>query len=197
MITEEPIEMEPVNQLNPSAWVDEYGDYLYAYAQSRLRDASAAEEVVQETFLAALKHVDQYAGAGAERAWLLGILKRKIIDFIRARKRTVNVTSDESHDITETLFDRKGNWSKAVRDGGYQPLDSFERGEFWEILEKCLQTLPTRQADVFVLREMEEKTTEEISKELEITSSNLWVLLHRARLRLSTCMKSRWNQESV
>ena len=79
--------------LNPACWVDEYGDYLYRYAVSRLRGGDAAEEVVQETFVAALRHVDQYKAKGSERAWLLGILKRKIIDLIRDRNRTAAPSS--------------------------------------------------------------------------------------------------------
>lgn len=180
--------------LNPASWVDEYGDYLYRYALSRLRDGEAAEEVVQETFVAALRHVDQYKAKGAERAWLLGILKRKIIDLIRARNRTTSLAEEDSNDPSEALFDRNGSWQKEIRSAGYAPLDSLEREEFWQILRGCLETLPARQADVFVLREMDDQTTDEICKELEITPSNLWVILHRARLQLSTCMKSRWQQ---
>lgn len=85
-ITDESSEANSDNKtLNPAAWVDQYGDYLYRYAVSRLRDGEAAEEVVQETFVAALRHVEQYEAKGSERAWLLGILKRKIIDLYRFR----------------------------------------------------------------------------------------------------------------
>lgn len=193
---DELIEMENTKSLDPATWVDQHGDYLYRYALSRLRDGEASEEVVQESFVAALRHVDQYAGTGSERAWLLGILKRKIIDHIRVRNRTVNLTDDESPDLSEALFDKRGNWNVEVRSAGRQPLDALEREEFWRILRCCLDGLPNRQADVFVLREMDDLTTDEICKELEITASNLWVLLHRARLRLSMCMKTRWHQES-
>lgn len=181
--------------LNPAAWVDQYGDYLFRYALSRLRDADAAEEVVQETFVAALRHVNQYEAKGSERAWLLGILKRKIIDLIRARNRTTSLATEDSNDPSEALFDRQGNWRDRTRSAVNQPLDSLEREDFWHVLRGCLETLPARQADVFTLREMDDQTTEEICKELEITASNLWVLLYRARLQLSNCMKSRWQQD--
>jgi len=183
--------------LNPAAWVDEYGDYLYRYAVSRLRDGEAAEEVVQETLVAALRHVDQYEAKGSERAWLLGILKRKIIDLIRARRRTVSLAEEDASDLSEAVFDRNGSWRDQVRSAGYQPLDALEREEFWRILRGCLETLPGRQADVFTLREMDDQSTEQICKELEITASNLWVMLYRARLQLSHCMKSRWQQEQA
>jgi RNA polymerase sigma-70 factor (TIGR02943 family) len=182
--------------MQPSAWVDQYDDWLFRYALSRLRDGEASEEVVQQTFLAGLQHADQFAGMGSQRGWLLGILKRKIIDFIRQRNRTSSFAEDEGGDPSEAIFDRKGNWKPELRSAMRRPLDSLEREEFWRILNGCLQSLPTRQADVFVLREMDEVGTEKICKDLQITPSNLWVLLHRARLRLATCLKSRWQQES-
>jgi len=183
--------------LNPASWVDDYGDYLYRYAMSRLRDGEAAEEVVQEAFVAALRHVDQYQAKGSERAWLLGILKRKIIDLIRARSRTTSLTEEDSNDLSEALFDRNGSWKKEIRSARFAPLDSLEREDFWRILRTCLDGLPTRQADVFTLREMDDRSTEEICKELEISASNLWVMLYRGRLQLSHCMKSRWQQDQA
>jgi RNA polymerase sigma-70 factor (ECF subfamily) len=161
-----------------------------------LRGEEAAEEVVQQTFLAGLQHIQQFAGRGSERAWLLGILKRKIVDFIRQRNRTNSLSTDEGSDAAEAFFDGKGKWKPEVKSTLGCRLDSLERKEFWQILRMCLDGLPTRQADVFVLREMDDRTTEEICKDLQITASNLWVLLYRARLRLSNCMKSRWQQES-
>ena len=189
-------EVENSISLEPSAWVDRHGDYLFRYALSRLRDGEAGEEVVQQTFLAALQHTDQFAGKGSERGWLLGILKRKIVDFIRQRNRTSSLNDDDGGDLSEALFDRGGNWKPELRATLRQPLDSLEREEFWKILRGCLDALPSQQADVFVLRELDDHSTEEICKDLEITASNLWVLLYRARLRLSNCMKSRWQQDS-
>ncbi len=147
--------------------------------------------------MAALRHVGQFQERGAERAWLLGILKRKVIDFVRARNRTSQLATGDTNDLSEVLFDRKGNWRSAVRSASYQPLDALEREEFWRILRACLDTLPSRQADVFMLREMNDQTTQVICKEMKITASNLWVLLHRARLQLSNCMKSRWHQNAT
>ncbi len=178
--------------LNPSAWVDLYGDDLYRYAMSRLRDAEAAEEVVQETFVSGLRYVEQYSGKGSEGGWLMGILKRKIIDLVRSRTRATSLTNDDGSDPSEALFDQSGRWREDIRSAGYQPLDSLERVEFWKILRKCMDTLPARHAGVFTLREMEDESTEKICKELEITPSNLWVILYRARLQLANCMKTRW-----
>lgn len=181
--------------LDPELWIERYGDELYRYAVSRLRSSEAAEEVVQETLVAAWKHADQFSGKGSERGWLMGILRRKLIDFIRQRNRTTSLDDSQGGDPLDELFDQSGNWRPEWRATGVRPLDSLERVEFWRILESCLRGLPTRQADAFVLRELEEQSTDAICKALEVSSSNVWVLLHRARTRLSRCMNVRWYQQ--
>ena len=182
--------------LDPAQWVNRYGDYLFQYALKRLRSTESAEEAVQETFVAGLRYRDQYAQRGEERAWLLGILKRKIVDVVRARARqkTFDV-ADDDHDISNVLFDHRGRWKGDPRICGCAPHQRLESQEFWEAFRSCLEGLPPRQADVFSLRELDAKSSEEVCKDLEITPSNLWVLLHRARLRLAHCLKSRWHAE--
>ena len=187
----------PSTALDPTSWVDRFGDDLYRYALSRLRSSEAAEEIVQQTLVSAFEHLDQYAGKGSERGWLLGILKRKVIDFVRQRNRTMSLTDENGEDTLEAFFDAQGNWKPESKSALNHPLDSIERTEFWEILKACLRSLPNRQADAFVLREMEEQSTSDICKLLSISPSNLWVLLHRARLRLSQCLSTRWHQEDL
>lgn len=181
--------------LEPAQWIDAYGDYLYRYAFSRLRDANTAEESVQETFLAGLRHFKQYAGKGSQRAWLLGILKRKIVDCVRARSRIDHANSDDDGGATleNLLFDESGSWRNGVRAWATEPDSRMQGEELWAIVKECLSHVPTNQADVFVLSVMEEMSTEEICTELNITQSNLWVRLHRARLQLATCVGSKWN----
>ena len=100
-----------MTQLNPEIWVEEYGDYLFRYAYSRLRETNAAEEAVQETFLAGVRYAEQFAGRGSERGWLVGILKRKIIDYIRARSKHAGVgNAQDEWDPSAQLFDATGNW---------------------------------------------------------------------------------------
>ena len=182
---------EPGGVVDPAEWVDRHGDTLYRFALSRLRDAEAAEEVVQETFLAALRARDQYSGKGSEGAWLLGICKRKVVDHFRRRSRPdAAAGGDLGPDLSEAMFDAKGNWRSDPRILKGRPEDALERGEFWQAFRGCLQRLSQRQADAFTLRELEDLTSDEICKELAISASNLWVLLHRARLGLTGCMKS-------
>lgn len=192
---------DPSPSADASVWVDEYGDSLYRYALSRLRDSEASEEVVQQTFLAGLEHQDQFSGAGSQQGWLMGILKRKIIDFVRQRNRSAQTEAQtdalDTRDPLDSFFDRSGKWKQNVRETLLEPLDSVDRQEFWPVFQACLKSLPERQSSVFMLREMEDLETGEICKELAISASNLWVLLHRARLRLAYCIKLRWLQEKA
>lgn len=181
-----------VRFVNPDAWVDEYGDYLYRYAFSRLRNTNAAEEVVQETFLAGIRFQEKFTGAGAEQAWLLGILKRKIVDHVRKRNRYDREGSlDDSGDPSTKMFNQHGNW----RAGSFaaMPDDEVASKEIWGVVRGCLEHLPSGQADVFVLSVMDEMESDQICEQLGITPSNLWVRLHRARLALAKCVGAKWH----
>jgi RNA polymerase sigma-70 factor (TIGR02943 family) len=185
-------------KLEPSQWLDRYGDGLFRYALSRLRNREAAEEVVQETFVSALKARDQYSGRGSENGWLVGILKRKIIDYVRRRNRLLSGTDDDSQaDLSETLFDQTGRWREDPRLFGRDPAAGMESKEFRAALNDCLTGLSEKQRNVFTLREIEDISSDLICKELDITPSNLWVLLHRARLRLASCLRSKWQSEET
>ena len=180
----------------PEQWVDQYGDYLYRYAYSRLRDANASEEVLQETFLAGIRYSHQYAGKGSQRGWLLGILKRKIIDYVRMRAKHAQSRSYEDEtDPSLQLFDAQGNWKKGAFRWPPQPDEQIQEVEFRQIVESCLDELPETQRAVFQKSVMDEKDSEEICKELNITPSNLWVRMHRARLGLAKCVETKWLNE--
>jgi RNA polymerase sigma-70 factor (ECF subfamily) len=156
---------------------------LYRHALFRLRDAAAAEDVVQETLLAALKSHNRFVGRSNERTWLVGILKHKIIDHFRNSQREAQF---ECGDNDDEFFDQKGAWRTTSRPMAWNvnPESALELKDFQRRVESCLNQLPERLAQVFVLREIDELTTEEICSLLNITPTNLWVMLHRARLRL-------------
>ena len=181
-------------KVEATKWVDFYGDALFAFALSRLRDRNLAEEAVQETFVSALKSVDQYRQTGSEGAWLMGILKRKVIDQFRAQSK--QPTTLENDPILESLFDKRGNWSKSAKANGAMRLDAIEREEFRVVFQECLKKLPPTQASTFWLREVQQDNAEEVCKVLGISTSNLWVLMHRARLALAECMKTRMAMEN-
>jgi RNA polymerase sigma-70 factor (TIGR02943 family) len=180
--------------VDATKWVDSYGDALFAYAVSRLRDRTLAEEAVQETFLSALKSIDQYRRTGSEGAWLMGILKRKVIDQARAQAK--QPAALENDPAVSALFDKRGNWSKSAKANSAMRLDSIERDEFKVVFQNCLEKLPSTQASTFWLREVQQESAEEVCKALDISTSNLWVLMHRARLALAECMKTRLAMEN-
>lgn len=178
----------------PRTWVEQYGDALYRYALLRLQDPALAEDLVQETFLAALKARERFAGRSSEKTWLIGILKHKMADHLRRQRRT-RETGDieaESDRLQAELFDRKGHW--AIAPGAWDnPDGSLESARFWEAFRACISALPSHLADLFILREINELPGDEICKVLEIsTTNNMWVMLSRTRMRLRQCLEERW-----
>jgi len=178
---------------DPSTWVAQHGDALFRYALMKMRDESQAEDMVQETFLAALKAREKFSGNSSEKTWLIGILKHKIIDHFRKHKR--EQSSDDIESLTEQLdqqFDHTGHWSIPMR-SWQEPEQAHEDKEFWKVFAACIAYLPDHLADLFILREVKGLSSEEICKLLEIsTTNNMWVMLSRARMRLRGCLDARW-----
>ena len=165
---------------------------LLRYARSQLRNDAWAEDAVSETLLAALEKPQSFAGQSQLKTWLVGILKHKVIDQLRRHSRECTIfTGDDDTDIDEMLFAADGHWHEAPQDWG-NPEQSLGQRQFFEVLEQCMEKLPATQGRVFMMREWLELGTEEICKELSITSTNLWVMLHRARLRLRGCLQQGW-----
>ncbi len=159
---------------------------------ARLRDRQLAEEVVQETFLAALQARDRFTGASSERTWLVAILKNKVVDLFRraARERPVQeIAADD--EVTDALFEhgyRRTSPRVWPRDADTTVADR----EFREALARCLARLPDRMALAFRLREADGIGTDEICKILGVSTTNLATLLYRARARLRTCLDETW-----
>ncbi len=178
---------------SPEAWVDAHGDVLYRFALSRLQSPASAEDVVQETFLAAMKSRERFAGGSSERTWLIGILKHKIIDFIRKESRERPCEDlDTFETAEEQFFDKKGRWRVGPADWQVNPRKALEQQEFMEVLKECLVNLSDRLSRIFTLREMDDMKSEEICKLLDISATNCGVLLYRARMKLRTCLQLNW-----
>jgi RNA polymerase sigma-70 factor (ECF subfamily) len=175
------------------AWVDEHADYLFRYARPRLRDRHITEEVLQETFLAALKSVGKFCGDSSPRTWLVGLLRRKIADHYRKRYREGEGESIDTTDPTiDAWFDKKGSWIVQPKRCELDPAELHERTDFWTVLQSCLQALPDRLATAFTLRVVDNREPDDVCKVLSITPTNLWVALHRARARLRACLEANW-----
>ena len=182
---------------NGDADLEQFRGYLMRYALLQLRDESAAEDAVQETLLAAVKGRAGFSGKSSVRTWLTGILKHKIIDQLRRTAREQPLAGNDAEDdrseaeLVDALFVENGHWSEPPASWG-SPERSFENRQFWEAFEICARLMPVKTARVFVMREVMELTTEEICKELGITATHCWVMLHRARLSLRECLDVKW-----
>lgn len=185
---------------NPDEWVERYGDTLFRFALLRVRDPDVAQDLVQETLVAALGSRHRFAGRSAERSWLVGILKHKIFDHFRQRGK--EALADDSRVIEEAgedeaTFDQDGHWKSHLLGPGRWPGDPsllIEQKEFWRVLKQALSELPPRMATAFVLREVDGLETKEICDMLHVSPANLWVILHRARKQLRNKLEDRLSE---
>ena len=172
-------------------WLDDHGDELFRFAMARVNRKDVAEELVQETFLAAVAKRDQFRGEAKVKTWLIGILRRKIVDYYRKRQRGVQYVP-EADDLA-AFFSPHGHIKNVSKWSG-DPSKQMENREFWETFQQCMKKLRTPWAEVFTLRVMDGMTTSDICESLEISESNLSVRLHRARLALRDCLERNWFQ---
>jgi len=185
-------------RLDPARWVEEYGDVLFGFAAARVRDRAAAQDLVQETFLAALKASESFAGRSTERSWLFGILRNKLADYYRLQYREVPIADLEAFLPEEqAAFGTSGlgkdGWVMKLAPKAWETPDgTLVSKEFQDMLKSCLSRLPDKVARVFLLREIEGVPSEEICKDLGVSPNNLWVMLHRARMGLRRCLEAHW-----
>ncbi|HEX9512549.1 MAG TPA: sigma-70 family RNA polymerase sigma factor [Puia sp.] len=179
---------------NPQKWLELYGDMLYQYALPRVNDKVIAEDLVQDTFLAALKGLDGYKGEASEKNWLFTILKNKIIDHYRKKATGLSVVEMPDLQVFENVwFDEEGNWVENRKPKDWYASDNpTERKEIQKIINWCKDHLKALQQQVFTLKYMEDLDSDEICKVLNISSSNYWVLIHRARLQMRDCVEKQW-----
>jgi len=179
--------------LSPSEWISNYDDALYAYAKPRVNDAQLAEDLVQETFLSAWKARDGFKGEASEKSWLFTILKNKIIDHYRKKSKDI-IQTGTGQDATDYFFNDAEHWTEKDQplNWGLEGADRLQQKEFYQVLENCKKKLQQQQQAVFVMKYMEDMDADEICKALNITSSNYWVLIHRAKLGLRACLEKNW-----
>ncbi|WP_295636564.1 sigma-70 family RNA polymerase sigma factor [uncultured Methylibium sp.] len=166
---------------------------LLRYAQLQLRNPAWAEDAVSETMLAALEKPESFAGRAQPKTWLIGILKHKLVDQVRKHSREVQVSidDDDGQALEDGLFDEGGHFRETPAEWG-DPQAVVGQTQFIKVLDACVEKLPNQLGRVFLMREWLELDTDEICKELSVTPTNLWVMLHRARLRLRECLQINW-----
>ena len=180
--------------LSPSAeWVPKYGDYLYSFALYRIQDETIAQDLVQEALAAAIKSRDNFKGKSTEKTWLTSILKFKILDYLR-KKYKEPVMEDLAGDrrTPDDQFDVTGHWITGPARWKGSPERILEQKSFMDVVKKCLMTLPQKPATALSMKEIDGEPTEEICKVLNITTTNCWVILHRARALMRACIEKKW-----
>jgi RNA polymerase sigma-70 factor (TIGR02943 family) len=184
-----------MQELDPPRWIDRYSDLLFRFALLRINDREQARDLVQETFMAAWKGAGEFKGAASEKTWLLSILRNKVIDYYRREARS----PFEQRSEERLFFDEGDHWRPALfpRDWDVSYGHAVEKKEFYGILRECRDKLQRLQAAVFALKYLDDLDSEDICKELNITSSNYWVLLHRAKLHLRGCLEKNWFLEKL
>lgn len=182
----------PEVKLVPEKWVDRYGDYLFNFTLSRINDSTLAQDLVSETFLAGLKSAHRFQGKSTERTWLISILKRKIIDQYR-KQNSIKGKAEVRVSYLATS-DQEGDWLEERVGDLRNPTveDEIEQQELADALKSCIDALPERYSTIFVQKSIDHMETETICKEHDITASNLWVILHRARVQLMDCLNDKW-----
>lgn len=185
--------------INAGRWMKEYVDQLYRFAYSRTQNGALSEDLVQDTFFSALKSSDKFKGNSSERTWLYSILKNKIIDHYRKASTKKEQYQIDDPDYNEDIMFHttggmmtKGSWKQ----GGFLKSEDaashlVESKQFYGALENCLDALPHATQMAFRLKHLKDFNTDEVCKELDITASNYWVLLHRARLQLRNCLSNK------
>jgi RNA polymerase sigma-70 factor (TIGR02943 family) len=189
------------NMLEPKNWLKKYGDYLYNFAKIRVRNDEIAEDLVQDSFLSALKAQASYKGEAHEKTWLTAILKNKIIDHYR--KNSLAIANDTYLHKTEDSFEgsffinqgeAKG-WMKPeayIKDWAPQPDQMLENKDLQNSITLCLEKLPSKLAPVFISKYVDHTEPEDICKAFGISSSNYWVILHRAKILLRACLEQQF-----
>lgn len=178
------------NTIDPSKWVDKYSDYLFNYTIARVNDREIANDLVSETFLAGLKSMKNFKGEASERTWLVSILKRKIVDYYR------RINSSKGKAEVKINYDQngEGDWlEQQIADLSDRTAeDHLENQELGLAILDCLEELNERQGAIFKRKTIEGADTETICNEFNISPSNLWVIIHRARTILARCLQKNW-----
>jgi RNA polymerase sigma-70 factor (ECF subfamily) len=184
--------------VNPERWVQEHGDALFGFAVLRVRDRAAAQDLVQETFLAAIKAKESFAGRSNERSWLFGILRNKLADYYRIQSRELPFADleaplPEEQNAFGAAGTHKDGWLKGFAPQAWEtPEEILVSKEFQQVLTGCLARLPLKIAQAFLMREIDGVPSEEICKDLNVSPNNVWVMLHRARMALRRCLEVHW-----
>lgn len=184
--------------LSPESWLVAHGDYLFSYALLKVSHKETAEDIVQETFVSAIKAKDTFKGDSSEKTWLVAILKNKIIDYYRKKdvlRYTTGYIAETEDDFSKHFFEKSnGHWLKDVAPKLWtESADAaLNRAEFDKVVQSCIQKMPTKLIPVFIAKFLDEEDSDTICKVHNISSSNYWVIIHRAKVLIRSCLEQNW-----
>jgi RNA polymerase sigma-70 factor (ECF subfamily) len=186
------------HDLEPSQWLARYGDYLFSLAFLKLNNREAAEDMVQDTFVSALKARDSFRKESSEKTWLVSILNNKIIDHYRKKdvlKNADSYLSETESSFGDHFFDANtGHWLDNAGPAEWKETadKKVNRNEFYKIIRYCVEKMPPKLVPVFLAKFLEDEDSEKICKDLKITPSNYWVIIHRAKVLMRSCLEKNW-----
>lgn len=187
---------EPITPFKPAPkqWVERYADYLFTFASVRVKDKDLACDLVQDTFLAALERLDNFAGNSSEKTWLTAILKNKIVDVYRKQASGLGNTKEITSFQNETDFFNadSGHWVPAQQPRVFaiDHIDLLGKKEFQSAMKSCLDKLPSLWLSAFTMKHIDEESTKVILDRLRLTPSNFWVIMHRTKVNLRSCLQN-------
>lgn len=190
------------NKLEPLSWVEQYADYLFAYACQRIENKELAKDLVQETFLGALERLEEFNSLCSEKTWLTAILKNKIFDVYRKKASGLNahpVSASKRSSREEVFKPETGHWEENHFPSRFvveQP-DVLENKEFQGLLQSCMKKFPPLWVSAFTMKLIDEESTETICTELKLSSSNFWTIMHRLKVNLRSCLQKNWELTKV
>lgn len=186
---------------NPSSWVERFGDVLFSIALLKTNNRETAEDLVQDTFLSAIRALDNFKGESSEKTWLISILNNKIIDYYRKKdplKNTEQYLQETEQSFSDNFFENDGKWaghwlSEAMPKAWSAHADEdIIQADFYRILEMCIAKMPPKLATIFISKYIDENDAEKICKDFEISSSNYWVMIHRSKILMRSCLENNW-----
>lgn len=181
----------------PSQWVDLYGDALYRFALSRVSSADQAQDLVQDTLIAAISARKRFSGKSSERTWLTGILKHKILDYYRKKGREVAESHLKPDDMESEHFQNHLHGAERPVRWDENPDTVLSNSQLGGILGGCIEKLPVHVKQVFIMREIDKVDSEEVCNILDMSLTNLYVVMHRARKMLKDCIQHQWMEKGV
>jgi RNA polymerase sigma-70 factor (TIGR02943 family) len=182
--------------LNPDSWLKLYGDYLFSYCMLRVNHRETAEDLVQETLASAFRSRDTFRGESTEGTWLVTILKNKIIDHYRKKdvlKDAEHYLASTDSDFSKNFFDPEtGHWLNEAAPRAWAADTGIEQSEFQEVLQECVHKMPPKLVPVFIAKFFDDEDSDTICKVHNISPSNYWVIIHRAKVLIRACLEKRW-----